>query len=537
VKKNAQKKFQKVLTFVPWKASEFATMNTAPLHAELSALRELVVSLQAALEESRRENTLLRQKIDSLVRRVFGSSSERLDRAQLELLLQLPVLADTNTALSAVEEPKVSHSRSRKERAPRLPDNLPVVEEVIDPEPVKAAPQSWRCIGQEVSEQLDYEPARFLRRRVIRRKYVHRVDLDRAPVIAPLPECLQERGVAAPGLLAHILVGKYCDHLPLYRQEQIFIRRHGVHLPRQSLARWVALAADWLKPIYEQIRTGVMAGGYVQVDETPVNYLEPGYGRARQGYLWTGSRPGGDVFYRWETSRAAACLDRVIPANFTGTLQCDGYSAYRAFANGRGGAIELAGCWAHVRRKFYEALEQSPRTAGWFVRQIQHLYRVESRLREHRAGPRLRTAVRAHQSRPIVERLERALIQLKTSGRHLPQSLLGGAMDYTLGQWRTLKVYLDDGRVEIDNNLVENAIRPTAIGKKNWLFVGDADAGERSAIIYTVIESCRRRGLDPYAYLREVLTRLPHMTNRQIPEVTPEAWTKTRKTLQRQAVS
>ena len=143
--------------------------------------------------------------------------------------------------------------------------------------------------------------------------------------------------------------------------------------------------------------------------------------------------------------------------------------------------------------------------------------------------------MRASQSRPIVERIERALVRLKSSGRHLPQSLLGGAIDYALGQWRTLEVYLDDGRVEIDNNLVENAIRPTAIGKKNWLFIGDADAGERSAIIYTIIESCRRRGLDPYAYLREVLTRLPHMTNRQIPEVTPQAWSKTRQPVQRLA--
>jgi len=510
-------------------------MNTAPLHAELSSLRELVVALKAALELSRQENTLLRQKIDLLVRRVFGASSERLDRAQLELLLQLPALTETNPAVAGVEEPKVAVSRSRKGRVPRLPENLPVVEEVIDPAPVKAAPQSWRCIGQEVSEQLDFEPAHFLRRRIVRRKYVHRVDLDQSPVIAPLPECLQERGLAAPGLLAHILVSKYCDHLPLYRQEQIFIRRYGVHLPRQTLARWVALAADWLKPIYEHIRTGVMAGGYVQVDETPVNYLEPGYGRTKQGYLWTGSRPGGDVFFRWEISRATACLHNLIPVNFIGTLQCDGYSAYRAFANARAGAIALAGCWAHVRRKFYEAIESSPRTAGWFVRQIQHLYHVEAGLREHRAGPKLRAAVRAHQSRPIVQRIERALIQLKTSGRHLPQSLFGGAIDYALGQWRTLEVYLADGQVEIDNNLVENAIRPTAIGKKNWLFVGDADAGERSAIIYTIIESGRRRGLDPYAYLREVLTRLPHMTNRQIPEVTPQAWSKTRQPVQRLA--
>jgi transposase len=512
-------------------------MNNAPLHAELSSLRELVVSLQAALEQSRQENLLLRQKIDLLVRRFFGSSSERLDRAQLELLLQLPVLVDPAPAVATVAKPQIALSRSRKERAPRLPDNLPVVEEVIEPEPVKASPESWRCIGQEVSEQLDYEPARFLRRRTIRRKYVHRAALDSVPVIAPLPGCLQERGVAAPGLLAHILVSKYCDHLPLYRQEQIFGRRHGVHLPRQSLARWVALAADWLKPIYEQIRTGVMAGGYVQVDETPINYLEPGYGRARQGYLWTGSRPGGDVFFRWEISRATACLDQVIPVNFTGTLQCDGYAAYRAFANRRGTAITLAGCWAHVRRKFYEAIESSPKTAGWIVRQIQNLYQVEALLREHRAGPKLRAAARAHQSRPIVERLERALVKFKASGRHLPQSPLGVAMDYALGQWRTLTVYLADGRVEIDNNLVENAIRPTALGKKNWLFVGEAQAGDRSAIIYTVIESCRRRRLDPYAYLREVLTRLPHMTNRQIPEVTPEAWGKSRRSVLRQAAA
>jgi len=503
-------------------------------------LTEQLAQCQAALAESRRENTLLRQKIDLLVRRVFGASSEALDPAQLELLLSLPAGAAVVVPPVVQPFPEISIVRSRKERMPRLPENLPVVEEIIEPEPVKTAPQDWRCIGQEVSEQLDYEPARFLRRRTIRKKYVHRTDPDPAPVIALLPERLLDRSLPAPGLIAAILVGKYCDHLPLYRQEQIFLSRHQVHLPRQTLARWVALAADWLKPIYENIRTGVLAGGYVQVDETPVEYLAPGHGQTKQGYLWTGHRPGGDVFFRWETSRAAACLDHIIPVDFSGTVQCDGYAAYRSFANGRGDTIELAGCWAHVRRKFYEALEPSPRTAGWLLRQIQHLYRVEAELRESRrggAGPQLRAAVRAHQSRPIVARLERALIQLKTSGRHLPQSLLGTAIDYALGQWDTLSVYLNDGRVEIDNNLLENAIRPTAIGKKNWLFIGQAEAGERSAIIYTVIESCRRRGLNPYAYLREVLTRLPRMTNRQIPEVTPAAWAKMQRTVQRQAAS
>jgi transposase len=486
-------------------------------------------------EQLRRENALLRQKIDLLVRRVFGSSGEQLDRNQLELLMQLPESSPGEIAAARPE--KERGKGSRQERTPRLPENLPVVEEVIDPEPVKAQPEQWRCIGQEVSEQLDYEPGRFLRRRLVRRKYVHRTNPDCAPLIAALPERLLDRSLPAPGLLAHIVVGKYCDHLPLYRQEQIYAQRHKVHLPRQSLSRWVELAADWLKPIYEQIRTGVMGGGYVQVDETPVDYLEPGHGKTRQGYLWTCSRPGGDVFYRWETSRAATCLNNIIPVRFTGTLQCDGYAAYRSFANARHGAIALAGCWAHVRRKFFDALEQTPKTAGWVMRQIQHLYRVEEKLREQKAGPRLRAAMRAHQSRPIVQRLERALVQLKQSRRHLPQSLLGLAMDYALGQWPTLKVYLQDGRVEIDNNLVENAIRPTALGKKNWLFVGEAGAGDRAAILYTLVENCRRRGLDPYSYLKDVLTRLPRMTNHQIPEITPEAWDKTQPQLLRQNAS
>jgi transposase len=507
-------------------------MNAATLPAELSELRELVVTLKAALERSQRENVLLRQKLDALARRVFGVSSEALNPAQLHLLLQLPELAtqpvENPPAPTVVEK---RPSVIRKTRAPRLPDHLPIIEEVIEPEPVKQQPEQWRCIGQEVSEQLDYEPARFLRRRIIRKKYVHRTELDAAPVIAPLPERLLDRSLPAPGLLAHILVSKYCDHLPLYRQEQIYAQRHQVQLARQTLARWVALAADWLQPIYEQIRTGVMAGGYVQLDETPIDYLEPGHGKTKQGYLWTGSRPGGDVFFHWATSRAAACLDEFVPPAFTGTLQCDGYAAYRTFARKHQQPIVLAGCWAHVRRKFYEAQESTPRLAGWLLRQIQHLYRIEASLRAQRAGPALRAAVRASESRPIVKRIERALLKLKAGGRQLPQSLLGTAMDYALGLWPTLEVYLVDGRVEIDNNLVENAIRPTAIGKKNWLFVGEAEAGERSAIIYTVIECCRRRGLNPFAYLRDVLTRLPNMTNRQIPEVMPAAWQKSQRQL------
>jgi transposase len=207
-----------------------------------------------------------------------------------------------------------------------------VVEQIIEPAEVVEAPQDWRLIGAEVSEQLDYEPARFFRRRLVRRKYAKRNDAYTAPVIAPLPASLQERCIAAPGLLAAVIVGKYCDHLPLYRQEAIFAGRHGVHLPRQSLTRWMGLAADWLRPIYELIRTGIMGGGYLQVDETPVRYLCPGHGQTKLGYLWTALSPGGDVVYHWETGRSLQCLHKIIAPGFRGTLQCDAYAVYGNYA-------------------------------------------------------------------------------------------------------------------------------------------------------------------------------------------------------------
>ncbi len=484
--------------------------------------------LTSQLEMALRENALLRQKIDLLVRRVFGSTSEKLSPGQLELLLALSGTAPAVAA--AAEKPAPQNvSRPQKERAPRLPEHLPVVEEVLDPELVKAAPEQWRRIGEEVSEQLDYEPGRFLRRRLVRPKYVRKDDRDAAPLIAPLPARLQDRSLPTPGLLAHVLVSKYCDHLPLYRQEKIYARRHGVNLPRQTLARWVELASDWLQPIYREIKSGVMAGGYVQIDETPVDYLDPGRGKTGQGYLWVCAKPEGDAVFHWETSRAAACLANLVPVDFTGIVQCDGYAAYPSFARQHPKPIQLAGCWAHVRRKFYEARAQSPKVTGWFLRQIQLLYQVEAQLREQKAGPKLRAALRASASRWNVERLHRALIRHKT--RHLPKSLLGQAIDYALGQWPTLEVYLGDGRVEIDNNRVENAIRPTAVGKKNWLFMGEAGAGQRGAILYTVVESCRRRGLDPYAYLKDVLTRLPDMKNHQLPEILPAAWARSRQPL------
>jgi Transposase and inactivated derivatives len=489
--------------------------------------------LQQENEELRREVVLLRQKIDLLVRRIFGRGSETLSPDQLELLLGgepegAPSKADASwMAQEADPQHEATRRKGRRSAKERWPEDLPVIEEVLDPEEVKAAPQEWRRIGAEVSESLDYEPARFLRRRLVRNKYVPRHGLDVVPVIAPLPAMLQERCMAAPGLLAAIVVGKYCDHLPLYRQEAIFASRHGITLPRQSQARWIELAADWLRPIYDAIGEEIRSGGYVQIDETPIRYLSPGNGQTKLGYLWTTCRPRGDVIYHWETSRSARCLDNVIPVNFTGTIQCDAYAAYPGFARKRG--LALAGCWAHARRAFYEAREHAPQAAGFILGQIAHLYRIEARLRKTHASPKLRAIVRGSESAPILTRIRRALLRWKTSRRFLPKSTLGKAIDYTLSNWSLLEVYVHDGHIEIDNNSVENSIRPTAIGKKNWLFIGAADAGQRSAILFTIIESCRRRSINPFDYLRDVLTRLPSMTNWQIKDITPSAWATARR--------
>lgn len=507
-----------------------------PLEARLT---EEVESLRHQLGAVTLENKLLREKVDLLIRRIFGRSSEQLDDGQLMLLLQGgddgakkdPASSASPGVLEAEIEKRgkdTAKIKPRKQREARVPEHLPAVDEVIEPDEVVADPAAWRSIGEEITEQLDYQPARFLRRRIIRKKYVQRDEPCQAPIIAPL-NTLQERSIAAPGLLAQIIVAKYCDHLPLYRQEQIYATRHGIAIPRQSMARWLGLAADWLRPIYEHIHTGVMAGGYVQIDETPVEYLSPGNGQTKQGYLWACKRPGADVSFTWATSRAARCLDRIIPADFTGTVQCDGYVAYPSFANRSEGRITLAACWAHARRKIHEAKDSAPQRAGWLLLQIQHLYRIEKQLRETKAGPSQRQAVRSSQSRMIIARIQRALTRLKLKGRHLPKSAIGKAIDYTLTLWPMLSAYLEDGRIEIDNNPVENAIRPTAIGKKNWLFIGEAEAGQRSAILFTIIEACRSRGIDPQTYLRDVLTKLPTLTNRQIKDVTPEAWAKTRR--------
>lgn len=498
----------------------------------------LEARLTKEVEALRQENKLLREKIDLLVRRVFGASSERLDADQLLLALEgleAKKPEASSGALAALEaEPEKAAKPARKAGkkgglTDELLDSLPAQEVVLVPDEVRAEPEAWRLVDEQVTRQLDYEPARYVCRKIIRKRYA-RIDLPHLPpVIAPLPVML-ERGKAGPGLLASILTAKYCDHLPLYRQQQAAKWRHGIELSRQDMSRWVGQAADWLRPIYQDILGSMWGDGYAQVDESVIKYLDPGAGRAQHGYFWTIKRPGGDAAFHWATTRAAKVLEKILPADFSGIIQCDGYGAYPAFAKRHGQPIRLAACWAHARREFVEASQTGANKADalLIVRLMGQLYAVESRLGAHRAGAKLRAVIRRAESQPVMDRIGAILKHWQKRRRHLPASQMGKAIQYTLTVWDGLRVFLEDGRVEIDNNHVENAIRPTAVGKKNWLFIGDAQAGERSAIVFTVIEACRRRGIDPFEYLRDVFTRMPTMAAQDYASLAPEEWAKAR---------
>jgi hypothetical protein len=242
-------------------------------------------------------------------------------------------------------------------------------------------------------------------------------------------------------------------------------------------------------------------------------------GKSQQGYLWTYSRPKSDVLFEWRVSRSREGPQEFLK-NFRGKLQTDGYSAYESLAKARGD-LTLIGCWAHARRGFHEALAET-KLAAWFVRQIGLLYAVEKKLREQKAGPALRQPMRVWQSQPVLDRLRRAMSLVRR--RTLPQGLLGQAIDYTLKRWEALTRFVEDGMLEIDNNLIENAIRPSALGKRNWLFIGHPEAGERSAVIYTLLGSCRRHGINPFDYLKDLFARLPSAMITEIKRFTPAAW-------------
>ena len=469
-----------------------------------------------------KENALLRQKLDALARRIFGQKSEQLDAAQLELLLSGIEGKSSEDQDEEVEEETVAKTRKRRNGrlAMRTPEDLEVVEEILIPDCVKANPDQWKEISREENRRLDYQPGKFFWRQTTRPKYVRRDNRLLPPVIEPAPVELSLGGKAAAGLMAHLLVSRFCDHLPYYRQQAMYSRQHGVWISRQLMVQWVKQGVDQLERVVSVMRHELRQQPYLQVDETAVRYQDKERaGPCPEGWLWVGLDPGRAVVFHWDQSRGAKALEKLIGTDFKGLVGVDGYSAYRAYATRREG-VELIGCWAHARRKFFEAKAEAPRIVGWVLNQMGWLFHWESTWQKRTTVERQR--LRASHSRLVVERLREAFYRL--APRYRPNSLMREAIDYSINQWSALTAFLEHGEAELSNNWVENAIRPSALGKRNWLFIGHLEAGERSAAVYSLTETCRMLGIDPYAYLKAVLTQLPGTADADVGKLTPANW-------------
>ena len=484
----------------------------ADLPDDVEALRALVLEQARELDTLkvfRAEVERLKAIIDALQRHRFGRRSEQLDPDQFELALE-----EVETALAAAEHARDKASlapseRLRKTNRGSLPAHLERIEQVVDVDD-KACPccgGALHQIGEDVAERLDVVPTTF-RVLVTRRPRYGCRSCESAIVQAPAPARIVEGGIPTEALIAQVLVAKYADHLPLYRQAQIYARQ-GIQLDRSTLADWVGRAAWYLRPLRDHILERLRRCERLFADETTAPVLDPGRGRTKTGQLWAYARDdrpwgGGDppmVAYVYAADRkgerAEAHLD-----NFAGILQVDGYGGYTALAKRRQ-QISLAFCWAHVRRKFFELADTSP-VATEVLRRIAQLYAIEDEVRGSPAEQRQQ--VRGERSRVIVDDLRQ---YLEARNRQVSaKAKLGEAIRYALTRWDGLSRFLDDGRVDLDSNAVERSIRPLALNRKNALFAGSDEGGDNWAVIATLIENCKISGINPHTWLADTLTKL-----------------------------
>lgn len=479
--------------------------------------------------------------IADLKRELFGAKSDKLNEEQEEQLRQLLGDAQEQTQRTAplsqevLEEALAQERAAQRQRAKERPRrHLPPVElekqqVILEPED-KLCPTSGQerpCIGQEVTTEYDYVPAKLIIRELVRRKYGRcQKPCCQAVTIAPLPPRLVPQSKLGLGLAVHLLLSRFDDHVAYYTLERIFRERFGAVITRQQMGQWVEKVAHLLQAIYWLIWEELKAGDYLQIDESPVKVLDPEVkGKAAQGYLWFYSTPGGYVFLEFHQSRGRDG-PRERLGGFHGTMQTDGYELYDALRKEQPSRLRRIGCTSHARRKFYKALLESCSEALWFIGQMRQLYQLERELKD--ASPQQRRQGRLQKAPAIWLAMKRRAEAIRADPRVLPKSTLGKAVRYLLNEYTALVGYLRDGRFEIDSNLVENDVRPSAVGKRRWLFIGHPDAGWRSAVIYTIIQSCRRYGINPQEYLTDVLQRLPSMTSRQVRELLPDRWRQAR---------
>ena len=490
-----------------------------------SSLPQTITELQALAQFHEGEIVRLKLVIAKYQRAQFGRRSEQLVHAD-QLILALEGL-NLSAVTVTPAEPVARQPREPSRRKP-LPDHLPreTHTHLPDHDACPDCGQTLQQIGEDVSEMLEYIPASFKVIRHVRPKLACRC-CD-CIVQAAAPSRPITRGLAGPGLLAQVLIAKYCDHLPLYRQSQIYARE-GVELERSTMAGWVGQASYLLNPLVEAIRRHVLAGDKLHADDTPVPVLAPGQGKTKTGRLWTyvrDDRPAGSaeppaVWFAYSPDRKGERPQTHLKS-YRGALQADGYAGFNALYTD--GEVHEVACWAHVRRKFYEiyTAHASPVAAEALAR-IAQLYGVESQIRG--APPEQRRSARQSRARPILDDLQQwlqlALVQLST------KSDLAVAIRYALTRWVALSRYLENGKLEADNNTAERALRAITLGRKNYLFHGSDAGGERAAAIYSLIGSAKLNGLDPMRYLREVLSIIADHPINQIDRLLPWHWAQT----------
>jgi transposase len=496
-------------------------LNPEELRALAAQLIQRVETMDKQITHHKSVNEKLAHEIALLKRFKFSKRSEQLSPDQASLLDDLieTDIAAIEAELEALQPAAVESKVRQQPKRATLPSQFPRT--LIHHEPENSHCQcgcALKRIGEDASEKLDYTPGVFTVERHIRGKWA--CEQCETLIQAPVPAHVIDKGIPTAGLLAHVMVAKFADHLPLYRQEKIF-GRAGLPIARSTLAQWIGACGVQLQPLVDALRDAVLEHGVIHADETPVQMLTPGAKKTHRAYVWAYATSQfsdlAAVVYDFSPSRAGEHARNFLQ-DWKGKLVCDDFGGYKAsFELG----ITEIGCMAHARRKFFELhTTNKSQLAEQALRYIQLLYEIESEVRD--LEPDLRRRIRQEKAVPVMDALHAWMIaqrQIVHDG-----SAISKALDYSLKRWTALSRYLDDGAIPIDNNWCENQIRPWALGRKNWLFAGSLRSGKRAAAIMSLIQSARLNGHDPYAYLKDVLMRLPTQRASEVAELLPHKW-------------